>query len=134
MWGRLKYVVLLSVVSCSTSLPVYQLKITGNTIPFPVSNFQSSDLAIARDDQAAYDILVIRKAALIYDALFLRCTHDAAALQASPEQIVCPQCKSVYDLVGTPKVGPATKPLLRFPTETDNNQGIITINIQALKL
>ncbi|HZY80291.1 MAG TPA: hypothetical protein VFE50_12255 [Cyclobacteriaceae bacterium] len=113
---------------------MYSLKISGNTIPFPVSNFESTNLAIARDGQAAYDILVIKKSALMYDALFLRCTHDEAVLKVTPEQIGCPQCRSVYDLEGVVKGGPSTKDLLHFPTEVDNNTGIITINIQSLKL
>jgi len=138
MWGRHNVRVLLLigglVVSCTPSLPVYSLKISGNTIQVPVSAFESSNLALARDGQAAYDILVLKKTALMYDALFLRCPHDEAALKVTPEQIGCPQCGSVYDLEGVVKGGPSTKDLLHFPTEVNNNNGIITINIQALKL
>lgn len=124
----------LSVSSCAQSVPVYWLKITGNTIKVPVVSFEDSDITLVRDDKAAYDILLVKRSPLQYDAVYMRCSHGAYALGTSPDGLMCPTHGSLFDYDGTVRTGPATEPLLLFPTELDNNQGLITINIQALKI
>ncbi|HMJ71323.1 MAG TPA: Rieske 2Fe-2S domain-containing protein [Cyclobacteriaceae bacterium] len=126
--------VLTQLTSCASTLPVYNLKFSGNTLTVPVINFEESDMAIVRDAQAAYDILLVRQSPLQYDAIYMRCTHGSYAVGTTNDGIACPAHGSIFDYDGTVRTGPATEPLLRFPTELDNNNGIVTINIQALKI
>jgi Rieske Fe-S protein len=120
--------------SCTSTLPIYNLKFSGNTLQVPVINFEDSDVTIVRDDQAAYDILLVKQSPAQYDAIYMRCSHGDYAVGTTSDGLTCPAHGSVFDYDGTVRKGPATEPLLRFPTEFDNNNGIITINIQALKI
>lgn len=120
--------------ACSPTLPVYHVKFAGNTIKVPVASFEDSSITFLRDDKAAYDILLVRKSPLQYDALYMRCSHGNYALAKSSDGLSCAAHGAAFDFDGTVRTGPATEPLLRFPTELDNNQGIITINIDALKI
>lgn len=126
--------VLVLLAACSPTLPVYNVKFSGNTLTVPVVSFEEEDILFVRDQQAAYDILVVRVSPLQYDALYMRCSDGNHALGTSADGINCPQDGSIYNYDGTVRTGPATEPLLRFPTELDNDQGILTINIQALKI
>jgi hypothetical protein len=121
-------------VSCSPTLPVYNLKFSGNTLQVPVTTFEDSDITFVHDDQAAYEILLVKHSPMQYDAIYMRCSNGSHALGTSAEGITCREDGSVFDYDGTVRSGPATEPLLTFPTEMDTNTGIVTINIQALKI
>jgi nitrite reductase/ring-hydroxylating ferredoxin subunit len=120
--------------SCSPTLPTYHVKFAGNTLTVPVVSFEESDILFVRDDKAAYDILLVRRSPLQYDAIYLRCSHGNYALGTSSDGLSCSAHGSAFDYEGTVRTGPATEPLLRFPTELDNNTGLVTINIDALKI
>lgn len=121
-------------ISCSPSLPTYHVKFSGNTLTVPVSGFNESNILFVRDDQAAYDILVVRVHVSQYDALFMRCSHGDYALGTSPDGLTCPAHGGMFNYDGTVLKGPATEPLLRFPIEFNSDQGILTINIEALNI
>lgn len=110
------------------------MKFAGNTLKVPIGSFEESDILFVRDDQAAYDILLVKQSPLQYDAIYMRCSHGNYALGTSSAGLTCPAHGSIFDYDGTVRTGPATDPLLTFPTELDNNQGIVTINIDALKI
>jgi nitrite reductase/ring-hydroxylating ferredoxin subunit len=120
--------------SCSPSLPTYHVKFTGNTLTVPIVSFEESDILFVRDDKVAYDILLVKISPLQYEALYMRCSHGDYSVGTSADAITCSAHGSVFDFDGTVRQGPATEPLLSFPTELDNNQGIVTINIEALKI
>jgi hypothetical protein len=130
---RISFIALL-LISCSPTQPVYNLKFSGNTLTVPVTGFEDSDITFVRDNQAAYDILLVKQSPMQYDAVYMRCSNGDHALGTTGEGINCPVDGSLFNYDGTVRKGPATEPLLMFPTELDNNNGIITINIQALKI
>jgi nitrite reductase/ring-hydroxylating ferredoxin subunit len=121
-------------LSCSPSLPTYHVKFSGNTLQVPVVSFEESDILFVRDAKAAYDILLVRVSPLQYDAVYMRCSHGNFALGTSPAGLTCAAHGSVFDYDGTVRSGPADTGLLRFPTELNNDQGIVTINIDALQI
>lgn len=128
-------VLVLLMGSCApATTPVYQLPITGNTIQVPISAFNDSNFMIAHDEQNRNDIFISRTSPLAYDAVHMLCTFDKKPLEVVSDGLRCPVCNSVYNLDGVVETGPATTPILKFPTEVNNNTGIITVNIQALKL
>jgi hypothetical protein len=125
------------VLACSTNMPTYMVKFSGNTLQVPVTAFETSDMTIVRDNQAAYDILVVKKSPLAYDAFFLKCSYDDHPLTVTPGGVFCKEDGSMFDTDGAVKKGPAETSLTKFPTKvddslTDVNQGMITIDIQKL--
>ena len=131
----MKHLLILSifcVVSCSPTLPIYDLKISGNAIQAPVSGFEDSFFNILRDQNAPFDILLVKESQLAYHALYLKCPFDEKALDTTPSQIVCPVCASVFDFDGVVKRGPASGPLSTFPTELNPDATLVRINIESL--
>ena len=126
--------VVFCVISCSPTLPTYDVKITGNSIKVPVSGFDNSNINIVSDEHGPFDILLVKDSPLAFRSLYLKCTFDAKALDTTPEYIVCPVCGSAYDFDGSATKGPAESPLVKFPTELNPDQTIVTINIQSLGL
>jgi len=126
--------ILACLVSCSPTLPTYDVKFSGNTIQVPTTGFDNSSFNVVHDPNAAFDILLIKKSPLAYEAYYLKCTFDQKALDPTPEQIVCPVCASIYDFDGTVKKAPAETGLAKFQTELNADQTLVTINIEALGL
>ena len=120
--------------SCAAALPTFKTKITGRSIDVPISYFETSDLAIVRDNQAEYDILLVKKPQDVFEALYMRCTHRENPLTATQTGLFCSAHGSAFDLDGQVKKEPAIDPLLKFPVNYDQANGIISINIQSLKL
>ena len=127
-------VLILSLVSCSATLPVYYTKITGNAINVPLGGFENSNLNIISDENSTFDILLVKRSPLDYDALYLKCSHDSKPLSVTPVNIVCPVCSSTFDFDGAAKKAPATTALTRFPTELSTDKTTVRIDIQSLGL
>ena len=119
-------------VSCSATLPTYDVKFSGNTIQVPVSGFDNSTFNILTDQSAPFDILLVKDSPLAFHSLYLRCSFDEKALDTTPAYIVCPVCASVFDFDGTVKKGPAESPLAKFQTELNPDKTLVTINIEVL--
>ncbi len=129
--------VVVLVLSCSTRMPAYRVKFAGNTLQVPVLAFESSDMTLVRDDQAAYDILLIKHSPLAYNAYWMKCSYGDHPLTLTPDGMFCKEDGSEFDFEGAVKKGPADTALTEFPTTTsdnpsDINQGMVTINIQSL--
>jgi len=129
---RLLILSLFCVVSCAPTLPVYHARISGNSLQVPVGGFETSSVNIVTDDNAPFDILLVKESLFAYNAFYLRCTFDSKPLDTTPQQIVCPVCASVYDFDGGVKSGRATGSLLRFPTELNPDKTLVRIDIQTL--
>jgi hypothetical protein len=125
-------IVVLCFASCSATFPTYRTLFSGNTITVPVSNFDNSHANIVRDDNAPFDILLVKASPFAYYSLYLKCSFDEKPLDPAPVELVCPVCSSIYNLDGTVKKGPAESPLSKFPTELNPQQTMVTINIESL--
>lgn len=120
--------------SCAPALPTFKTKITGKTISVPVTFFDASNVAIVRDGQAEFDILLVKKSEELFEALYMKCSHRENPLTATETGLYCSAHGSVFDLDGKVKKEPATEPLQKFPVDLDRVQGLISINIQSLNL
>lgn len=129
-------VVVASVVSCSPTIPGYQVKFSGNNIQVPVAGFINTNYNIVSDEGPAFDILLVKDSQLAYRAMYLQCPYDRQALEVFPAQaqVICPVCHSVFDFDGAVKKGPAENPLTKFATELSTDQTLVRINIESLTL
>jgi cytochrome b6-f complex iron-sulfur subunit len=120
--------------SCAPALPTFRTKIEGKTIDVPITAFETSNVAIVRDNQAEYDILLVKKPGEVFDAIYMKCSHRENPLTATPTGLHCSAHGSSFDLNGQVTKEPATAPLERFPTRFDKATGTISINITSLQL
>lgn len=119
-------------ISCSPTLPTYDVKFSGNTIDVPVSGFVNSTFNVVSDQTNPFDILLVKDSPGAYHAVYLECTNDHKNLDPTPSAIVCPVCNSTYGFDGTVKKGPAETNLMRFNTELNPDQTLVRINIESL--
>ena len=120
--------------SCAPALPTYKTTIAGETIDVPLTYFETSNVAIIRDNQAEYDILLVKKTEDNFEAIYMKCSHRENPLTATPTGLYCSAHGSVFDLDGQVKKEPAINPLQKFPADLNRATGIISINIQSLQL
>jgi Rieske Fe-S protein len=85
---------------------------------------------IVRNDALQYPICVYRFSDKEYSALWMRCTHQGAELQASGDYLQCTAHGSEFDNKGTIKNGPADRNLRNFPVTISNNQ--LFIDLRAI--
>lgn len=85
---------------------------------------------IIRNDALQYPICVYRLSDKEYSALWMRCTHQGAELQASGDYLQCTAHGSEFDNKGTVKNGPADRNLRNFPVTVSNNQ--LFIDLRAI--
>jgi len=85
---------------------------------------------IIRNEALQYPICVYRLNENEYSALWMRCTHQGAELQASGDVLQCTAHGSEFDHKGTVKNGPADRNLLNFPVTVSNNQ--LFIDLRAI--
>lgn len=120
--------------ACAPALPTFKTKIAGSSINVPLTFFETSNLAIVRDNQAEFDILLVKKSEELFEAIYMKCSHRENPLTATETGLYCSAHGSIFDLDGNVKKEPATAPLQKFPVDFDRTQGLISINIQSLKL
>ncbi len=85
---------------------------------------------IVRNEALQYPICVYRFNEKEYSALWMRCTHQGAELQASGDYLQCTAHGSEFDNKGTVKNGPADRNLRNFPVTVSNNQ--LFIDLRAI--
>jgi Rieske Fe-S protein len=108
--------------SCNTLKVVRATPSGDNDIQIPLTAFAEQTQVLARSSKTVFDILVSRKADLTYTALLMQCTHESQPLTASGTSIFCSSHGSKFDLDGKVLLGPAARPLQRYPvTVTDTN-------------
>ena len=83
---------------------------------------------IVQNDKLEFPIYVYRFSDTEYSALWMKCTHQGAELQASGDALQCPSHGSEFTNKGAVRNGPAEKNLRSFPVivQTDT----ITIDLQ----
>lgn len=116
------FVALSTLEACST-LPLYKSRVVNGLLDVPLASFAQGQQLIVRSNDLDFDILLLKEDTG-YRALYMKCTHEAAPLTATPKGLYCSMHGSSFDLAGNVLKEPATKPLSRFET-TLNNQSII---------
>jgi len=136
---KISLVVLIACLgSCSPTLPIYEVKFSGNNIQVPVGNFENSTYKIVHDPtvEAGYakvsNILLVKDSPTAFHSLYLSCSNDNAGLYVTESLVGCPVCGSTYGFDGSVKKGPAAANLVRFQTELNPDQTLVTINIESL--
>jgi Rieske Fe-S protein len=83
---------------------------------------------IVQNDKLEFPIYVYRFSDNEYSALWMKCTHQGAELQASGDMLHCPSHGSEFTNKGAVSNGPAEKNLRSFPVivQTDT----ITIDLR----
>jgi Rieske Fe-S protein len=115
--------------SCTPAFPVYKTKLNQDQVQVPLTSFETSNLVIVRDLQVDFDILLVKKSAEEYNAIYMKCSHQANPLTATSSGLFCSAHGSSFDLDGNVKTEPATAPLQKFKTELNNNT--LTINLKS---
>jgi Rieske Fe-S protein len=76
---------------------------------------------IVRNDSLQYPIYVYRFGETEYSAVWMKCSHQGAELQASGDQLQCSAHGSEFNNKGKVTSGPANKDLRSFPVTVVNN-------------
>jgi Rieske Fe-S protein len=82
---------------------------------------------IVRNESLQYPIYVYRFGETEYSALWMRCSHQGAELQASGDQLQCSAHGSEFSNTGKVTNGPADKDLRSFPVSVNNNELFIDL-------
>lgn len=82
---------------------------------------------IIRNDALQYPICLYRFGETEYTAMWMRCSHQGAELQASGDRLQCPAHGSEFNKYGQVTNGPADKNLRTFPVTIANNQLFIDL-------
>ncbi len=85
---------------------------------------------IVRNEALLFPICVYRHSEKDYSALWMRCSHQGAELQASGDQLQCPAHGSEFNSRGNVTNGPADTALKTFPVTINNNQLFIDLKKQ----
>ncbi len=100
----------------------------------PVSEFNSEkDLVqkrsfiIIQNDKLEFPIYVYRFSDTEYSALWMKCAHQGAELQASGDHLYCPSHGSEYNNLGEVKQGPAETNLRTFPVTVQGDSILINL-------
>ena len=90
-----------------------------------------SSFVIVRNDALKYPICIYRMNDNEYTALWMRCTHQGAELQASGDVLQCSAHGSEFNNKGQVRNGPAEKALRTFPITVTNNEIFIDLRKQS---
>ena len=77
---------------------------------------------IAGHESLQYPVCIYRLSETEYTALWMRCSHQGAELQASGDQLQCPAHGSSFNNKGQVTNGPAAAHLRSFPVTLNNNE------------
>lgn len=115
--------------SCAPALPTFKTSFKNNLIKVPAGSFVESNLLIVRDMQVDFDILLVKKSETEYNAIYMKCSHQANAVTATRTGLYCSSHGSAFDLDGNVTREPATAPLQRFKTEVIEQDIVITLSL-----
>jgi len=86
---------------------------------------------VVRNDALKYPICIYRFSNNEYSALWMKCSHQGAELQASGDYLQCPAHGSEFNSKGLATTGPASANLRSFPVTVNNNQIFIDLRKQS---
>lgn len=90
-----------------------------------------SSFIIVRNDALKFPVCVYRISDHQYYALWMRCTHQGAELQASGDVLQCSAHGSEFNNKGQVKTGPANTNLKTFPVSVINDELFIDMRKQS---
>jgi Rieske Fe-S protein len=90
-----------------------------------------SSFVIVRNEILKYPICIYRINDNEYTALWMRCTHQGAELQASGDVLQCSAHGSEFNSKGQVRNGPANIALRTFPVTVTNNEIFIDLRKQS---
>lgn len=90
-----------------------------------------SSFIIVRNDVLKYPICIYRTNDEDYTALWMKCTHQGAELQASGDVLQCSAHGSEFNNKGEVRNGPADTALRTFPVTVTNNEIFINLRKQS---
>lgn len=90
-----------------------------------------SSFIIVRNDILQYPICIYRFSDSEYSALWMKCAHQGAELQASGDVLQCPAHGSEFNNKGMVTSGPASSNLRTFPVTATNNELFIDLRKQS---
>lgn len=82
---------------------------------------------IVQNEKLEFPIYVYRFSENEYSALWMKCTHQGAELQASGDQLQCPSHGSEFNNKGILSNGPAERNLRSFPVLVKDNKIVIDL-------
>ena len=117
-----------SLASCGTTLPVYKTTAANNKITVPVALFANTDFQLIQPKSLYYNIGLKKEKDGSYSAMLLKCTHADNQLTPTGNGFKCTLHGSAFDTEGNVTNGPAENPLKKYPTQVISGQIIITIS------
>jgi len=117
-----------SLASCASALPVYKTVVTGKKITVPVALFAKSVFRLIQPENSFYNIGLKKENDGSYTALLLRCTHADNQLIPAGNRFRCTLHGSTFDDEGRVINGPAQYPLKKYLTLVTTDQIIICID------
>lgn len=113
--------------------------LTTDGIKIPLQDFiskkgaaqQYHSYVVVRNEAFQYPICVYRLSDQEYTALYMRCSHQGAELQAAGDRLTCPAHGSEFDNRGMVRQGPADVSLRSFPTSITGEELFIDLRKQS---
>jgi len=107
-----------------------QASISGSDMIVPLKEFviKNGDrptfkrYIIVHNEVLQYPICIYRFGENHYEALWMKCTHQGAELQAFGDKLQCPAHGSEFDDHGKVQNGPANEPLRTFPVTVSGSE------------
>ena len=90
-----------------------------------------SSFIIVRNDALQYPICIYRFNDQEYSALWMKCAHQGAELQASGDYLQCPAHGSEFNNKGKVTNGPASTNLRTFPVTVKDHEIFIDLRKQS---
>ncbi len=90
-----------------------------------------STFIIVRNDALQYPVCIYRFNDQEYSALWMKCAHQGAELQAAGDMLQCPAHGSEFNNKGEVTSGPAINNLRIFPVTVNNNELFIDLRKQS---
>ena len=89
-----------------------------------------SSFIVVRNEALLFPICVFRLSENEYSALWMKCTHQGATLNASGDVLQCPAHGSEFDNRGRVSNGPAASNLRSFPVTINKDELFIDLRKQ----
>jgi len=86
---------------------------------------------IIRNDALLFPVCVYRFSNTAYSALWMKCSHQGAELQASGDYLQCPAHGSEFNNEGEVTSGPAANNLRTFPVSVNGKEIFIDMRKQS---
>ena len=94
-------------------------------------NTAFASFIIVKNEALKFPICVFRFSETQFSAVWMRCSHQGAELQAVGDTLHCPAHGSEFDNLGKVRVGPAVENLRSFPVTVTKDAIFIDLRKQA---